>query len=430
MRGGGWGDYARSSSRESCWPRRERSGRKSSCRGKASRRRGEFGVVDSPGDGGRRTSPPSRSRWSRAAGRLGEGLRPGAAEGQGRGHGRDGLPGRLGLEALHRHWPSCSSSRRGSSTSTRRSPAYLPDFAPGNPFDKPITLRQLMSHRSGLVREPPVGHYFDPTAPSLADTVRSLNETELVVRPGDAGRSIPTPPSRSSASWSRGSRGEPFAAAGERRRPRAARAGADERSSRRPRSRRTLARGVMWTYDGRTFDAPTFPLGHRAGRATSYSTVARPRPVPERPVRRRQRARRADPEARDARGDVDAAVRRRRAKTPDFGLGFVPRRARRPSAGRPRRARSTASPPSVAALPDEKLGVAVVVVQGLRQRHDQADRRRRPAAHARPRRQGSPRRRSRRPRPSRAGARPSPGRAIRRAGQGRRPDRARGQARS
>ena len=57
---------------------------------------------------------------------------------------------------------------------------YLPDFKPGNPFGKPITLRQLMSHRAGLVREPPVGHYFDPTVPTLAQTVQSLNGTELV----------------------------------------------------------------------------------------------------------------------------------------------------------------------------------------------------------------------------------------------------------
>ncbi len=48
---------------------------------------------------------------------------------------------------------------------------YLPDFHPKNPFGKPITLRELMSHRSGLVREPPVGHYFDPSEPSLGATV-------------------------------------------------------------------------------------------------------------------------------------------------------------------------------------------------------------------------------------------------------------------
>src|SRR5262249_46352144 len=59
----------------------------------------------------------------------------------------------------------------------------LPNFNPRNPFRKPITLRQLMSHRSGLVREPPVGNYFDPEPPSLADTVRSLNQTELVYEP-------------------------------------------------------------------------------------------------------------------------------------------------------------------------------------------------------------------------------------------------------
>ena len=61
---------------------------------------------------------------------------------------------------------------------------YLPDFSPGNPFGRPITLRQLMSHHSGLVREPPVGNYFDVRAPSLEDTVRSLNSTSLVAAPG------------------------------------------------------------------------------------------------------------------------------------------------------------------------------------------------------------------------------------------------------
>src|SRR5262249_22982089 len=45
---------------------------------------------------------------------------------------------------------------------------YLPDFRPKNPFGDPITLRELMSHRSGLLREPPVGNYFETTEPSLA----------------------------------------------------------------------------------------------------------------------------------------------------------------------------------------------------------------------------------------------------------------------
>lgn len=60
---------------------------------------------------------------------------------------------------------------------------YLPQFAPGNTSTTPITLRQLMSHRSGLVRESPVGNYFDPSEPTLAATVASLNDTSLIYPP-------------------------------------------------------------------------------------------------------------------------------------------------------------------------------------------------------------------------------------------------------
>ena len=45
------------------------------------------------------------------------------------------------------------------------------------PTESPLasaTLRQLTSHRSGLIREPPVGHYFDDTEPSLEATVASF----------------------------------------------------------------------------------------------------------------------------------------------------------------------------------------------------------------------------------------------------------------
>lgn len=61
---------------------------------------------------------------------------------------------------------------------------YLPNFKPTNPFGTDITLRMLMSHSSGLVREPTVGNYFDPTEPSLAETINSLNATTLVYAPG------------------------------------------------------------------------------------------------------------------------------------------------------------------------------------------------------------------------------------------------------
>lgn len=62
--------------------------------------------------------------------------------------------------------------------------SWVPYFAPDKPSDIPITLRQLLSHRSGLVREPPAGHYFDDTSPTLSKTVESLNNTRLISEPG------------------------------------------------------------------------------------------------------------------------------------------------------------------------------------------------------------------------------------------------------
>jgi len=62
---------------------------------------------------------------------------------------------------------------------------YIPDFRIGDPFETgtPPTLRQLMTHLSGFPRESPVGSYFDSTFPSLEDTVRSIYDTELVHPP-------------------------------------------------------------------------------------------------------------------------------------------------------------------------------------------------------------------------------------------------------
>lgn len=60
---------------------------------------------------------------------------------------------------------------------------YLPDFKPNNTTGKPITLRMLMTHRSGIVRESPVGSYFDPAGPSLDQTVASLNGTPMIYEP-------------------------------------------------------------------------------------------------------------------------------------------------------------------------------------------------------------------------------------------------------
>ncbi len=136
---------------------------------------------------------------------------------------------------------------------------YLPDFQPSNPFGVNITLRQLMSHRSGLVREPPSGHYFDDTEPSLKHTVESLNQTTLVYPPetrikySNAGiavvgyvlehikeqpfatylkKAVLDPLGLQSSSFS---------------------------SSTSAQSKH--AKAQMWAYDGRQFNAPTFELG-------------------------------------------------------------------------------------------------------------------------------------------------------------------------
>lgn len=62
---------------------------------------------------------------------------------------------------------------------------YGPGFLPVNPFtnDAPVTLRQLLCHRSGMIREAPVGGYFDDSEPGLARTVASVAQAVLVNPP-------------------------------------------------------------------------------------------------------------------------------------------------------------------------------------------------------------------------------------------------------
>lgn len=147
---------------------------------------------------------------------------------------------------------------------------YISDFHPKNPFGMPITLRQLMSHQSGLLREPPVGNYFETDEPSLKQTVLSLNETELVYPPG-------THVKYSNAAIGavgyvlEEKNGQPFA----RYLKTAVLAPLGmEHSSFEPEPAlvRNLAKAEMWTYDGRVFEAPTFQLG-MAPAGSMYSTV-------------------------------------------------------------------------------------------------------------------------------------------------------------
>ncbi|MCA8954174.1 MAG: beta-lactamase family protein, partial [Planctomycetes bacterium] len=113
------------------------------------------------------------------------------------GFGRDGRPGSTGMDSAAIHRVASISKlfsdtaamvlvERGELDLDAPVSKYLPDFAPHNPFDGEVTLRHLMGHRAGIVREAPVGHYFDPSEPSLAATVHSLNDTSLVYAPGSA----------------------------------------------------------------------------------------------------------------------------------------------------------------------------------------------------------------------------------------------------
>ena len=147
---------------------------------------------------------------------------------------------------------------------------YTPELHPENPFHKPITLRQLLSHRAGIVREPPVGHYFDPTSPSLRETALSMNQTRLVYPPEMrtkysnagvtlAGYILQTVARQPFAEYMQQAVLGPLGMYNSSFLPLA-------------HLRDKLAEGTMWTYDGRTFRAPVFELGIMPA-ANLYTTV-------------------------------------------------------------------------------------------------------------------------------------------------------------
>ncbi len=147
---------------------------------------------------------------------------------------------------------------------------YLPAFHPQNPFGTAITLRQLMSHRSGLLREPPVGNYFETSQPSLAATVQSLNDTTLVFAPNThtkysnaaiavVGYLLEARSHQPFAQYLKSAVLDPMALIHSSFQPD-------------PPIVANLAKAEMWTYDGLKFDAPTFQLG-MAPAGSMYSTV-------------------------------------------------------------------------------------------------------------------------------------------------------------
>ncbi len=232
---------------------------------------------------------------------------------------------------------------------------YLPGFHPANPFDQPITLRQLMSHRSGLVREPPVGHYFDPEAPSLAETVRSLNTTRLIYEPetrtkysnagiATVGLVVETLRKQPFDEALRATILDPLGMT-------------SSAFELRPELESRLAKAVMWTYDNREFPAPTFRIGTSPA-GNLYSTVGDlgkflallfARGISNNgPIVKSE--------------TLEAMWNPQFGDSSPFGLGFVLSRLdghRQISHGGAVYGFAT----ELAALPDEKLGVAVVATK-------------------------------------------------------------------
>ena len=147
---------------------------------------------------------------------------------------------------------------------------YLRSFKPNNPYDTPITLRQLMSHRSGLIREPAVGHYFDDTTPSLAQTVASLSGVPLIYEPetktkySNAGIAVvgyvlETMQNQAFPDYLEEHILNPIGLTSS-----SFQLSAEVKDQ--------LATGEMWSYDGRRFPAPGFELG-MAPAGSMYATI-------------------------------------------------------------------------------------------------------------------------------------------------------------
>lgn len=149
---------------------------------------------------------------------------------------------------------------------------YLPEFAPENPYGVPLTLRLLMGHRAGLTRESPVGHYFDPSEPTLQATVQSLNDTRVVHEPGTTFK-YSNPGIGVVGEVVARVTGKPFEDAA-RELVLAPLGLHDTDFASRPDLLARQARGgVMWTYDGRKIPTPEWRFGYVPAAEIRSTTV-------------------------------------------------------------------------------------------------------------------------------------------------------------
>ena len=139
--------------------------------------------------------------------------------------------------------------------------APLTRYLPTLHFDTrtPITLRELMTHRAGLEREPPIGGLTDDTTRTLRDIVQRLDSAPLVFPPGTrthpsdagvalAGYVIESTQRQPFATYVRGAVLSPLGMS-------------HSAFARTPAVTAALAAGHLWTYDPRSLPAPTFDIG-------------------------------------------------------------------------------------------------------------------------------------------------------------------------
>ena len=137
---------------------------------------------------------------------------------------------------------------------------YLPKFNPENTFNnEPITLRQLMSHRAGILREPAYGNYFADNETSLKKTVESVKNSSLIHPPGTitkysnagiavVGYTLEKVFQKPYVEFMQDNILNPL--------------GMNASSFEFKNSMSSnLAEATMWSYDGRSFKAPRFELG-------------------------------------------------------------------------------------------------------------------------------------------------------------------------
>ncbi|MFO0805532.1 MAG: serine hydrolase [Gemmataceae bacterium] len=149
--------------------------------------------------------------------------------------------------------------------------SYYEGFSPKyGPDQQTITLRMLMAHRSGLIREPPVGNYFDPDEPTLMKSIHSINGLPTVYPPGErlkysnaaiglVGYALQKRVGEKFESYVQRTVLNELGMTGSSFEPT-------------PAVKKNLADAVMWSYHGREFPAPTFELG-TAPAGCMYSSV-------------------------------------------------------------------------------------------------------------------------------------------------------------